>query len=851
MPLFLPERLPGMTNLLVMFPMVSVSKKERYNTIISGGVRPWQYLRNKQLVMKNFILCFAVLLTSIFSFSQTLTGKVKDNGLQPVAGATVRLLNQSDSLPVQITSSEVNGSFSFRQLHSGRFILAIDMIGLQSYHQLVNIDSLQSNLQLPEIILHPGEAKELTAVIVRSKKPLLEHFPDKTIVNADAMIGSAASNVLEVLSRTPGVSIDNQGNISLNGKTGILLLINGRQTYMSAQDLNNYLKSLPGAALDKIELIDNPSARYDAAGNAIINLQLKRNRAGGFTGSVAAGYAQGKYGRQNYSVNLNYNYRKISLFTNMGYNVDKNYTTDWYSRRYYHEDGSLSSSVLLDNNQVGTGRSFNFMGGLDYELAAKTTLGFVANINRGNRNGRFDYFSEKSDSLQQPAGRGYGNTLSKDKRNNLGLNLNLLHKFSREGQELNVNVNYLRYLFSSQQELANFLDEQPVSRFSYQQPSSIRIYTANADYVQPLKNNGRLEAGIKSSFVKNDNTTDYYNKAGTIPVYDPALSNRFIYKENINAAYINGQRNWGRFFAQAGLRMEHTYINGKQPANAVSKDTGFSRNYVNWFPSVALSYKLDSAGKNILSLMANRRVNRPNYQLLNPFLFYKDNYSYSGGNPLLNPQFMTRYELKYQHGQLWWTGFSYSDFRSVILQTTRAEDSLFITRPGNYAKGIAFFLNVGVNVSPAKWWSMNTTVRLSRIGLRGTIYTEQLKPNTNLLRWDLNNYFTINPRLNAELSGYYASADMNGQTSTSGMYRVNAAIQHKVGEKGSIRLVMDDIFHSWVYHNRSMGLKQADFIQTSESGTQRFGLAFTYRFGKKSAKGRKSDAVEEEKGRAE
>jgi len=250
-------------------------------------------------------------------------------------------------------------------------------------------------------------------------------------------------------------------------------------------------------------------------------------------------------------------------------------------------------------------------------------------------------------------------------------------------------------------------------------------------------------------------------------------------------------------------------------------------------------------------LMVSRRVNRPNYQLLNPFLFYKDNYSYSGGNPLLSPQFMSRYELKYRHGQFLWAELSYNDFRKVILQTTRAEDSLFITRPDNYAKGIMFLLSVGVNVSPTKWWSINSTVRLSRIGLRGTIYTEQLSPNTNVLRWELNNYFTINPRLSAELSSYYASADMNGQTSTSGMYRLNAAIQQKIGEKGSIRLVMDDIFHTWIYHNRSMGLKQADFIQTSESGTQRFGLAFTYQFGKKSVKGRKSDAVEEERGRVE
>jgi hypothetical protein len=805
-------------------------------------------------IMKNVILCFAVLLIASVSFSQSITGTVKDSRHEPLAGATIRLLNPADSLPLQSASSEVNGRFNFHPSRTGMFILSIDVVGHTPYRQRINLDSMQNQLQLADIMLEPAKAKELTAVTVRSKKPLLEHSVDKTTVNVDAMISAAASNVLEVLSRTPGVSVDNQGSISLNGRGGVLVLIDGRQTYMSAQDLASYLKSLPGATLDKIELIDNPSAKYDAAGNAIINLQLKKNRAAGLTGGVAAGYSQGTYGRQNYSMNLNYHIKKITLFTNAGYNVDKNYSEDLYRRQYYQADGDLSSTVMLDNNQRNKGKSYNFMGGLDYQLSDKTILGFAGNFNHGNRNGQFDYYSETFDPAKQLTGKGYGNTVSQDKRNNYGLNLNIQHKFSRKGQELSGDVNYLHYQSRGQQELENFLEEQPASvvpesRFSYQLPSSIRIYTARADYVQALGKKGKLEAGVKSSFVKNDNTSDYYDKGGMTPEYDPALSNRFIYKENINAAYVNEQQSWGRISTQVGLRVEHTSINGKQPANAATADTSFSRNYVNWFPSVAVSYKLDSVGKKILSVVVTRRVNRPNYQSLNPFLFYRDNYSYSGGNPMLNPQIQNRYELKYQHGQLLNLGLSYNDFRGVILPTTRTEDSLFITRPNNFAKGIMFLLNIGVNVSPAKWWTINSTVRLSRIGLRGTIYSEQLSPNTNVLRWELSNYFTISKKLSAELSSYYASADMNGQTSTSGMYRINAGIQQKLGEKASIRLVMDDIFHSWVYHNRSMGLKQADFIQTNTSDTQRFGMAFTYRFGK-AAKSRKR-VEEEEKGRAE
>lgn len=248
--------------------------------------------------------------------------------------------------------------------------------------------------------------------------------------------------------------------------------------------------------------------------------------------------------------------------------------------------------------------------------------------------------------------------------------------------------------------------------------------------------------------------------------------------------------------------------------------------------------------------MYSRRINRPNYQSLNPYLFYRDNYSYSGGNPMLNPQIQTRYELKYQHGQHWWAGLSYNNFTNVILPVTKVQDSLYITRQENYARGLMVLLNIGVSFSPAKWWNINSTVRLSRIGLRGAFENVSLSPNTNVLRWEFNNYFTINQKLSAELNSYYASADMNGQNSTSGMYRINAGVQYKIGEKGSIRLIMDDIFHSWNYHNRSIGLTDADYTQVNTSDTQRFGLAFSYRFGKKAAKGKRS-VEEEEMGRAQ
>jgi hypothetical protein len=802
--------------------------------------------------MKKTTLFLCVLLASNYLLAQTVSGIVTNSEKQPVAGATVRLVSKKDSTIRQMAVTQSNGRFLLTP-GVDIWLMNIEAMGLIPYNAEIKTTN-DTPLQLPVIILQPATVRELEAVITRSKKPLLEHSIDRTTVNVDAMISSSSSNALEVLARTPGVNVDNNGNISLNGKSGIMVLIDGRQTYMSAQDLSNYLKSIPGATLEKIELIDNPPARYDASGNAIINLQLKKKREAGLTGSVSAGYSQGRYGRQNYAGNLNYNQNKLTWYTNIGHNRDRGFSNDAFHRRYYNEGDQLRSSVVLDNDNLYKGASVNIISGIDYKLSSNTSIGAMVNINTAKGDGDFYYNSTTLSPLHAITAQGYGNTSSVNKRNNLSLNLNMLHKFQKKGYEISAEASHMDYRIRLNQDLFNFEknlsgESFPVSAFAYVVPSDISIYTAKSDYVQPLLK-GTFEAGFKTSFVTNDNTSDFFDKKTLNPEWVESMSNHFIYKENINSGYLNLLQRINRFSFQAGLRAEQTFISGHQLGNSVVADSSFKRSYWNWFPAATVGYKLDSNGKRQISFLYSRRINRPNYQSLNPFVFYRDNYSYNGGNPMLNPQIQMRYELKYQHGQLWWTGLSYNNFTSVILPITTVQDSLYITRPNNYARGYMVLLNIGVNVSPVKWWTINSTIRLSRIGLRGSFDNVKLSPNTNVLRWEFNNYFNINGKLSAELNSYYASADLNGQNSTGGMYRINTGFQYKLSEKGSIRLSVDDIFYSWKYNYRSVGLTQADYTQVNTTDTQRIGVSFSYRFGKKVAKTRKS-GDEEEAGRVQ
>lgn len=810
----------------------------------------------------------AILFLTLFSMTllaqnspKSIAGTVKDIGNETIPGATVKLLKASDSTMILGEITNVGGKFQFNKLANGAYLLAITAMGQKPFMStILTLDDTRTTLVLPIIVLLPAKNIELKEVVVKAKRPLIEQDIDKTIVNVESMISSATSNTLEVLEKTPGVTVGMNGEISLNGKSGILVLIDGRATYMSGQDLAAYLKSLPGGLLDKIELMDNPSSKYDAAGNAIINIRLKKNRVGGFTGSFSMASSQGVYGRNNGAMNLNYNHKKLNVFANLGANREKNYNLDVFDRRFYSAVGQQLSNVELLNNAVTNAKSLNAILGVDYAASSKNTYGFLLNLNGGNRSSVTDYQSNNYNAARLLDAVGDGVTGINDKRKNVGGNLNFQHKFNTKGHELMADVNYLSYRSNGNQRVQNFsywpegtLNDS--EEFLYLVPSSIKIYTAKADYVHPLRNKGSWEAGIKSSVIDNDNRSDYFDLIGETQRIDNRKSNHFKYHENIHAAYVNTRKEWKRVGVQLGLRAETTQAWGNQLGNEAVKGSTFAKNYTKLFPAVFINYKLDSLNKNSLNLSFTRRINRPDYQSFNPFMFFRDQYSYTAGNPLLLPQYQNRFELKFQHKHWLQMGLSYNHFTNLIFQTTEAVDTIFITRPNNIAKGFMLLLNTTVSGSPTKWWNLIYTLRLSKMGLNGMSYTEKLNPTAYVARFEVYNQFRFAKGWSADLSGYYASSDLNGQAYTDGMYRVGAAVQKKIwNDKASIRLTIDDVFHSWIRHNRSVSIKQAQFFQTNESDTQRIGVAFSYRFGKDTfaRKRRHNDnAADDEKGRVQ
>jgi hypothetical protein len=832
---------------------------------------PGQYLRNEfLLVPKINTMRVLTLVIFLFIFSSSLqaqvinkviSGQIKDIQNEPVPGATIRLLIAEDSIVIQTIAAKDNGKFEFTNLTNGTFILRITSAGKKEYATApLTIDNNRSSIVLPVIVLLPGKKTELKEVVVVAKRPLIEHDLDKTIVNPDAMISSATSNTLEVLEKTPGITVSTDGEISLNGKNGVLVLIEGRPTYMSGTDLAAYLRSLPGSMLDKIELMSNPPAKYDAAGSAVINIRLKKNKAQGYTGNISLNYSQGKTGKSFNYLNLNYLKRKVNLFGNFSYGRDDNSMDDIYERTFYNDNSSKISSVDLKNHFLYYSNDFSGRLGMDYTVSSKTTIGFTANAGIRPRKDKINYRSNTYGSSDALDSIGYGYTNGSSVWKQAGTNFNYQHKFNDAGKELSADLNYINYNNDGDQVLQRFTKSASgqltgSDSFLYQLPSSIHIYTGKADYSHPLKNKLNLSVGIKSSIVNTDNQYGYFNTINNENFPDYSQSNHFIYRENINATYVNGRKDWKRVALQLGLRLENTQTKGHQLGNAATGESVFRRSYTGLFPTAFVSYKLDSNGKHTIGLNIARRLNRPGYQQLNPFIFFRDQYSYTTGNPDLGPAYGNRVELSYKYKQFLNIQLQYDHLSQNVIDAVQSKGDVFITQPQNVSGGHLFALFVNTNYSPANWVKINLHLGAARFVNRANIYAETIDVKFNTWRSNLYAQFTINKSWDAELSGNYQARLISWQRIFEPKYRINTAVQKKILKgKGSLKLSADDLFHLWKQKTTITSLKNAESFYTSIQDSQRIGISFSWSIGKETfARKRKynDNTADDVKGRVE
>ncbi len=760
------------------------------------------------------------------AFVLTILG---DKG-QPVEAATVEMLQNGKLVKAAITDAK--GQAGFEKIEAGSYTFSISSKGYQAtvtevYTFPATGRALTINLQIA--------GATLKEVSVSAKKPFIQNKQGKVILNVESAVTNVGSTVLEVLEKSPGVMVDRNGGIALQGKTGVLVLIDDKPTYLSGADLNNLLSSMSSSQVEQIELMTNPPAKYDASGNAgIINIKTKKNKARGFNGTLTIAGGQGVYPKNNNSLVLNYRNGRFNTFLTYSMNLSKYLTSIYAYRKYYDKNGPLLS--ILDQYSYFSGRVFNntIKLGTDYYVTPKTTIGLVLGGSIIHRKGNSDAIATWMDASQHVDSAIATNSSSDNHFRNGMVNLNLRHSISSK-QDLGVDIDWLNYAISSEQYFNNRFQSPGGYNEASQGdiPSSIKILSGKIDYNLRFGKNNSFQAGWKSSHISTDNTAAYENFDGLNWTPDYNKSNHFLYKENIHALYSSIETRRKKISMQLGLRYEFTGYDAHQLGNVQQKDSAFSRNYDGFFPSGYISYELDSS--NTLTLTAGRRIDRPAFQKLNPFTFIINKYTYQTGNPFFLPQYSWNFELSHQYKNLLTASVSYSHIKNYFSQlflTDTAKGILYYSE-GNVGRAHTIGVSVMLNVSPFKWWSLTAQAVYNHKDLKGYNGNVNFRSNINQLNINISNQFSFLKVYTGEISGFYTSRARNDLQEV--LYptgQVSLGISRPVlKKKGTLKFSARDIF----YTNAMEGLTQFDrateyFILWRDSRV--FNLSFTYRFGK-------------------
>ncbi len=750
----------------------------------------------------------------------------------------VSLLLSKDQSLVKTQISNADGSFEFDQLQPERYQLSIEADSYESFLSDAIEVTEGAQIQIPPIVL-TAAANKLNEVTVQKKKPVVEHKIDKTVVNVDAMLSVAGGDAMDVLEKSPGIIVDQNGTITFKGKSGVAVFIDDKPTYLSGAELEAYLKSLPASTLNQIELMTNPPAKYDAAGSAgVINIVTKKTKARGFNGSATARVSQGKRTFTRQGLNLNYLNDKVRWYGNVGYGYAQPNNELYIYRRFKNPDLSTRSnfdqnSILL--TKVHTG---NAKVGMDYYVSDKTTIGVGVNGIVKSAKKTSDVSSVLSSPLGVVDSTIVAKNIEKDDFSNLGVNLNYRHDFNEKGQKLTADLDYLNYGNTTDQTFNNFV-YQPNNILSSQDasvgylPADIDIYSFKTDYALPLKNDGAFEAGYKMSVSKTDNIADYNDVIGGIKMPNYDMSNHFKYDETIHAAYVNWNAGFGRFNFQSGLRVEHTQSKGNQLGNMIKAASKFTKRYTNLFPTVYVQYKLDSIGNNQLVASYGKRINRPYYEDLNPFVSPLDKFTFYAGNPYLSPTFSHNIELSYRYKGYFSTTASYGYSKDDIAETIEIKDGIYYSRPGNIGKGQFYSVNVNADIPFAKWLSTNLYSEVTHMLFNSPLYTETL--NSSGTFWSVNatNSFKFPKDWSAELAGSYHTNIVSSQFTLGARGYVNVAVQKKIMKgKASVKLTGNDLFYTNINTGTINNLRLTDANWVNKADTRNVALIFTYSFGK-------------------
>ncbi|EAY27422.1 TonB-dependent receptor domain-containing protein [Microscilla marina] len=802
-------------------------------------------------MFRNLLLLFmGVLLMANQAIAQAdVTGKIKDKDGEPVIAAVVALLTSPGDKMVKAAVAKNDGTFTIKMVKAGSYKLQIRVLGYKDYSSKAFTVSGNATKALDAITLE-NDIESLGEVVVKAEKPLVQVLADKTVFNVDNTVGTTGSSGFDLLRKAPGVIVDNNDNVMVEGKSGVLFYINGKPSVLRGEDLVNYLKTLQATDIEAIEIITQPSSKYDAEGNAgIINIKLKRDKSLGTNGTVSLGLIAGQYNRYTSSLSFNNRTKKTSLYGAYSNRIGRSFNFINFYRIQNGTTFDSRSRTVRDRN------GHNLRLGFDYYLSKKSTLGAIVT---GSFNEMFANNDSRTPIIPNGATTPSQVLVAESDAHNKTFNgyANVNYKYEGDkGRSLNIDVDYGQYISDRTNLQPNrFFDGDEAIIVSenitfFDTPVNIGVFSAQLNYTQNFLK-GVLGIGGKYALVSTDNNFQFYDRVGGVDILNIAQTNEFFYDEQVTAAYFNYNRKFKKLNIQFGLRMEHTASDGRLESMQANADNQVKRDYVNWFPSGGLTYNLNRT--NTLALNYSRRIRRPNYQVLNPFEYRIDGLSFRKGNPFLQPQYTDNVKLSHTYKYTLTTSLSYSFTSDYFAQVTEAlPDNRNFLMTRNVANRRVINLGIAYPTRLTKWWSIYFSLNAYRSIFEAT-NPAFIGISQNAMSLYAQNTFKLPGGLTAEISGWYSSPSLWGGTyQVKSLGALNFAFQKKLlGNKITARLAFNDVLYTSPWRGDTF-FPNLSIYGSGGWDSRQVRFSLSYNFGRKEIKRarKRKTSIENEKGR--
>lgn len=702
---------------------------------------------------------------------------------------------------------------------------------MQNVFSLILLLTVHSVHAQGTVLTDTLKAKTVSSVTVMASQSYVKVLVDKTVLNIAAKPSLVGQNALDVLKTAPGVVVDPNENIQMGGKNGVTVFIDGQNTQLSSQDLAQLLKSIESDNIKEIEIISNPSAKYEAAGNAgIINIVLKKSITNGWNGSLTANSTQSTHGRYSLSTNQNVRKNKWNWFGNLSMNKG-------YQETIANNDRKLPVQEMqqrgIEKDDFGGNSS---RAGVDYALNKKTTIGML-----WIQNNRFTNMDNNNLTLIQ-SNLGIDTNVftqsvapSEIKRNNLNLNYKWINGAHNS---LNVDADITRFHSSLDNLVNSYLTSNiplPLFNNAIRNKANVQIEIKGikADYAYMIAKRIKAEAGLKTVYTVSDNQLGVYQQMNTIWKADTGKSNDFQLKERIHAGYMSFQANHHNWTFQTGLRAEYTSVNGRATSLDQIKRINPDTSYINLFPTVFIQYQLNA--KNQLGLSVSKRIDRPSYQDQNPFVYQLDAFNSEQGNPYLLPQITYSAELSYTYQYATSFKLQYSITRNYIEQLTYQVGKNTIMTPQNAGERKILYFSMSSPVRVNSWWNIYISISPFYQNYQVTLNGFGTVENRKQSSWGVNGYmsqnFQVGKGWNAEITGWYNFQNATTIYQSKPLGSINLGLSKKIfQEKATIKLALTDLFNTqrWEQTARTNAL---DLLTYRKWESRNISLGFSFRFG--------------------